>query len=95
MSDVNVNDTAEATYVRSLKWEYDGFYYTCRGMTETLKDKLKTIFDAWKIGFNVDKVDCKPGFMNLNVTQRQFKRVQFAFDPSKITYTKGATIENL
>lgn len=88
----SVQKTPEGAYVAALQWEFDGHRYVCRGVSEPVKDKLKEVFEKWRIGFDCDKVDCKPNTLNVNVTKRQFQRVEFVPDKVKL---KGATSENL
>jgi hypothetical protein len=76
----NVNETPEATYVRGLLWETDGYSWVCKNVSETVRAKLKDIFDRWQIGYHSDTINCKGNSANVYVTARQFWRVQFSFD---------------
>ncbi len=85
MANVNVNSTSEAAYVRGLKWDFDGHIYTCKAVPESVKDKLKDIFEKWGIGYFGDKSECKGNACNVHVMARQFKRVEFTLDQLKPT----------
>lgn len=89
----SVHGTPEGCYFRSFQWEYDGFKFTCPAVTEAIKGKLKDIFEKWKIGYDCDRTNCKPGLVNVNVSLRQLRRVQIL--PDSIKYTNGATDANL
>lgn len=85
---IDVNSTAEAAYVRALKWDTNGWHFECRGIPESIKDKLKEIFDKWGVGFAGDRLDCKGNTMNVNVTARQWRRVKFTLDKPSATENK-------
>lgn len=85
MTDVNVNNTAEAMYVRALKWDFNGTYFICRGIPESIKEKLKDIFNSWGIGHDGDRRDCKGNMMNVYVSERQWRRVKFTIERPTIT----------
>lgn len=77
MAIVSVNDSPEAAYVRALKWDFDGYRWVCKAVPESVRDKLKEVFNKWGIGYHADRNDCKGNATNIHVTARQFERVEF------------------
>jgi len=88
MADVNVNNSLEAVYVRSLKWDFDGNSFTCSKVPDSIKEKLKVIFNSWKIGHHTYKpADATGNVVSVSVTQKQFLRVKFTLDKPKMEVT--------
>jgi hypothetical protein len=77
---VDVNNSPEAAYVRTLQWTEDGLRFVCKNIPDNVKEKLKAIFYIWKIGFYADRMDCKGSNVNVSVFKSQFERVQFSLE---------------
>ena len=95
MLDVDVNNSEEAEYVRTFLWTFDGYQYRLPNISQSSRAKLANIFNGWGIGFDVDTRGCQNSSINVNVAKKQFKRVKFILNDSKIKYVNGATHDSV
>jgi len=73
----SVINTPECDYVLSLpwKWQPSSHSWTVSNIPTYTSEKLKTIFNGWRIGWDANTAGCKQGILNVNVGDRQFRRV--------------------
>lgn len=71
----SVANTPEASYVTGLPWKWNSFGWTVSNVPKYTHDKLKEIFNEWGIGWDADTRGCRQGMVNINVDDRQLKRV--------------------
>ena len=87
--------TPEADYVLSLPWKWQGCRWTVNSIPQYTVEKLRTIFNAWRIGWDADNTGCKQGILNVNVDNRQFKRVGIILEIPDITPTEVINVETM
>ena len=75
----DTSNTSEATYITSLPWKWNGISWQISNVPQYTKDKIKTIFAEWGIGWDADIRGCSKGIFNIHVCNRQFQRVGINF----------------
>ena len=70
----DVNGTEEASYVASLRWQWDGVHFLTDSVPPATRNRLSDIFHLWRIGWHASS---REGYIVIYVPKRQFDRVCF------------------